>query len=154
MIRTEERNINGTVYSVTQIAGSNGLKAYKLCLKLVLPVIGSAADCAAKTGSFAGLGKQLSEVISGPDGEALERMLFVSVRANGQKLDADNHWPDHYQDYHQLLAFALDLNFGAVFRDAAGKMGLATQRLGDVFSELRSHLKTSNQKSPDSSPEE
>lgn len=153
MIRTEERIINGGTYSVTQIAGSQGLRTYKRLLKALLPALGASADAAEGRGRFSDLGRIIGEVVGGPEGEALQQELLVSVRYNGQPLDPDTHWPEHYEDFHELMAFAVQVNYAKVFRAAAGKMTGLSERLLQVVSDLQGRLSTLNPKSPGSSPE-
>lgn len=130
MIRSDKKTIGGGTYELTQLAGVAGLKVYRKLHKWVLPALAAVTKVLGDEGgakvalrdALPDLAERIGDLAASDEGWALIEELLVGLRYNGQPVNHNAHWPEHYGDLYEVVWFALQLNFGAVFRDAAGRL--------------------------------
>lgn len=165
MLKQDQRKIGGGIYMLTSVGGQQGLRIYRRLHPWAFSILGRAAQTAAmkgktleeiaKSGIIGDLMGAVGDLIANEEAFGLVNELLVDgqLHYNNKLVNPDEHWgPDRYGDIYEVIVFALDLNFGPVFRGAAGTRNGLLGRLSGLFSQLKMSIPSSPGSSPSDTP--
>lgn len=132
--RTQDREIGGAVWTVTQFPASEGLAILTRLMKLTGPALGAvtrgSGAGAIEVGTFvARIVEQLDEV----ETVSLIKRLLKDTRKDGREILPvfDIEFMGNYYTLMQVLGFVLEVNYGDFFagvsQQAAAQATLATE---------------------------